>query len=383
MSVLTGTVPYAQSLTSQDVPPPYHFPNVTVNAFAFEVPMGPVQAYCDAMFNLGPVETRRFVYKPMAAWPYALLLFIEYPQMICSDRNRENIGGLVGYQYRGVVSQTEVFLAIPVARYGVSPAGFILDSTMDMALPFIVVGNPMSAVCGREMLGLEKLLADIETGEGPFPDSFRGTVSLPGWRTGAPGENQEMLPFVSVATEPAMPTFWGSIAQASPYSLLQSRAGGEFVQGLAALTGFADRATYGMMPLTMRTVSLKQFRDAADPSTAIYQALVTCRSRYVDVENFRFYNEDRMYLNFQAYASFRPILEVFVEPEALVPGAPAVARAVKAAFRFNATIEFDEMRTIYTAPIDPGPTVSPVPPGRNLIARWWRPWAGFIGAVPK
>ena len=35
--------------------------------------MGPIQAYCDAMFNLGPVETRRFVYRPMATWPYALL----------------------------------------------------------------------------------------------------------------------------------------------------------------------------------------------------------------------------------------------------------------------------------------------------------------------
>ena len=46
-------IPYVQSSASLQVPPPYHFPGVTVNAFVWEASMARVQAYCDTFFNLG------------------------------------------------------------------------------------------------------------------------------------------------------------------------------------------------------------------------------------------------------------------------------------------------------------------------------------------
>ncbi|HEX3406789.1 MAG TPA: hypothetical protein VHS81_06090 [Caulobacteraceae bacterium] len=157
-------IPYVQSVASQEVPPPYHFPGVTVNVFVWQTAMAPIQAYCDRYFNLGPAEERGFVYKPAAFWPYATLLFLDYPVMISAGRTPQNVGKEVPYSDRGIISQTEVFIALPVVRYGIGPARLALESTLEWALPFIVVGNPMSCVCGREMLGMGKLLGHRDRG---------------------------------------------------------------------------------------------------------------------------------------------------------------------------------------------------------------------------
>jgi hypothetical protein len=85
-------IPYVQSAASQEVPPPYHFPGVTVNAFVCEARMEESQAWCDKFFNLGDPAARGFRYAPAALWPYALLLCIDYPVMISASRTPENIG---------------------------------------------------------------------------------------------------------------------------------------------------------------------------------------------------------------------------------------------------------------------------------------------------
>jgi len=137
-------IPYVQSATSPEAPPPYHFPGVTVNAFVWEARMGPIQDYCDRQFNLGSLEERGFVYRPVAFWPYAMLLFIDYPVMIIADQSSSALGGQLPFSDRGVVSQTEVFVALPVARYGATLGKLLTQSTVETALPFIVVGNGVS-----------------------------------------------------------------------------------------------------------------------------------------------------------------------------------------------------------------------------------------------
>ena len=57
-------IPYAQSVASQEVPPPYYFPNVKAYAFVWEAEMNKVSEYCDTFFNLGTTKTRGFVYGP-------------------------------------------------------------------------------------------------------------------------------------------------------------------------------------------------------------------------------------------------------------------------------------------------------------------------------
>lgn len=371
-------IPYAQSVASQDVPPPYQFPGVTVNAFVWEVEMGPIQAYCDRYFNLGDPKSRGFAYRPVSFWPYATLLFIDYPVMISSGRPSHGPGPEPPYCDRGIITQREVFVAIPVARYGLTPGTLIADSTLEWALPFIVVGNPMSAVCGREMLGMGKLLADIEMAESAFPQSFLGRVRLPGWRSLEPGNLQEIMTLVEVTTAPALPTFRGSAEDTSPWTLLQSREGGWLMDSIATVADSIDKATLGTAPTTMRTIALKQLRDAANPGKALYQALVSCRSKYSNITGFQFYNENDVDIRFNDIGSFGEILRVFL---GLPPGPPTGTRYCfqpKAAFRFNADINFDQMRTIYTFPVDRGPDLPPVQATRDLASQWYRPWAGFF-----
>jgi len=374
-------IPYVQSATSPEAPPPYHFPGVTVNAFVWEARMGPIQDYCDRQFNLGSLEERGFVYRPVAFWPYAMLLFIDYPVMIIADQSSSALGGQLPFSDRGVVSQTEVFVALPVARYGATLGKLLTQSTVETALPFIVVGNGVSAVCGREMLGLEKLVAEITTAEGVFPDSFKGSIRLPGWRTWTAGVMQEMLPFLEVETAPALSTFRGSPPETSLATLAQSREAGWMLEEMVNGSNFVEWASLGLVPTSMRTVSLKQIRDAVDPSKALYQSLVTCRSYYYDITNLRMYNENDITITFHDTGSFHEVLQVFLQLDSPTPTGKPITFRPKAGFRFNADIDFDQMRTIHTFPVDRGPGLPPVPASSDLVARWLRPLRGFFGPV--
>ncbi|RZV36145.1 MAG: hypothetical protein EX262_00400 [Sphingomonadaceae bacterium] len=374
-------IPFVQSAGSEQVPPPYHFPNVTVNAFVWPVDIERVQSYCDTNFNLGSEKERGFVYRPAPFWPYATLLFLEYPVMISSGRLRQDIEECP-YSDRGIISQTEVFIAIPVIRYGIGPAGLLTQTSLEWALPFIVVGNPMSSVCGREMLGLGKLLADIETGEGDYPDSFAGVVKLPGWddldETNNPMEKME---FLSVCTNPVLPTFRTSKSpKASLATLFDSREASIVIEEIANISNFITDASLGMIPTNMHTVGLKQYRDAADLDRAVYQAITTCRARYSNLDDFRLYDESDIRIAFHDKGSFHEILEVFLEVDETPCNDFHIVQPV-AGFRFLADIDFDQMRVIHSFAIDRDNGLPPIPAQSDLTANWARPLEGFFGPL--
>jgi hypothetical protein len=369
-------IPYVQSSASQEVPPPYYFPGVTVNAFIWEAQMDRVEAYCERFFNLGTTKERGFVYKPVPMWPYAMLLFMDYPTMISTAS--QSIAPEPEYSERGYVQQSEVFIAFPVIRFGTTPANLMFATTIEWAIPFIVVGNAMSAVCGREMVGLRKLLAKIELERGPFPGSFKGCVGLPGWPT--PDGKQKEEPFLKVDTAPTLPTYRGN-PTSSIWSLFQSREAGWGFDEIANAANGLNQLTSGLTPNEMRTVSLKQIRDAEYPTKALYQALVSCLTRYSNVREFKFYNERDVSITFSTAGSFRHVLELFHD---IPPDAPTAVRHAlkpKAAFQFMADIDFGDMRTIHTFGVDRGPGLTPVRASSDLAAPWARPWLGlFRGA---
>lgn len=373
-------IPFAQSSTSEQVPPPYFFPGVTVNAFVWPVNIDRVQTYCDQTFNLGTEEERGFTYRPAALWPYATLLFLDYPVMISSNPLPQDIGE-VAYSDRGIISQTEVFIALPVIRYGTNPETLLTQTTLEWALPFIVVGNPMSSVCGREMLGLGKLLADIETGEGWYPDSFEGSIKLPGWPTLKPGVQMQEMPFVQVRTNPALPTFRTSQSpKRSLSTLFESREASVAIEEIANLSNFITDSSLGMIPTNMRTVGLKQYRDAKDTGRAIYQSIVTCRARYSNLDKFKMYDEADIQIEFWDRGSFNQILQVFLDvgPE---PTNKTVQVKPVAGFRFEADISYDQMRVIHSFPIDRENGLPPIPAQSDLDANWARSIKGFFGPL--
>ena len=372
-------IPYVQSSASLQVPPPYHFPGVTVNAFVWEASMARVQAYCDTFFNLGSAEERGFTYRAVPQWPYATLLFLDYPVMVSSNPHQDT--GDTPYCDRGIISQTEVFVALPVMRVGAGPAKLVTHSELEWALPFIAVGNPMSAVCGREMLGLGKLLAEITTGEGKFPYGFQGIVKLPGWSEQRTGVRQQVLPLLTVQTGPLLPTFRGSDPIESIATLLQSREAGWAMSNMASVANLVDTASIGLLPTSLRTVGLKQYRDALDPERAVYQALVTCRSHYSNVREFCLYDEDDVDIEFNDVGSFHDILSVFLEIGETPTGAMITAKPV-GGYRFMADIDYDLMRVIHQFAIDGPDGQLAIPARSDLVARWFRPWHGFFKREP-
>jgi hypothetical protein len=272
-----------------------------------------------------------------------------------------------------------VFIALPVVRIGTAPGTLAANTALEWALPFIVVGNPMSAVCGREMLGLEKLRAKITFGESVFPESFSCRMELPGWTPLDPDSHQRMLPCVDVDTGPVTPTFRGSSRPSSLWTLFRSRLASSLIDGLGTAANLVDEATAGVMPTTMQTVSLKQFRDALEPERALYQALIGCRTKYTNIQNFRFYKEDDVRITFHEQKSFQSIGRLIEPPRSVVGSSPIRTVQPKAAFRFNADIDFDNMRTLHTFPIERENGLPPTPASSDLTAPWLRPWKGFFG----
>jgi hypothetical protein len=371
-------IPYVQSVASQEVPPPYKFPGVQVNGFTWEANIDHVQAYCDHFFNLGDPKDRGFTYVAAAFWPYVQLVILDYPVMIsASQKMPRGLIDLTPFSDRGVVSQREVFIALPVVRIGNTPLSLLTNTALECALPFIMVDDPNSAVCGREMLGMEKLRAGILLGESTFPDSFQARVTLPGWLSTS--TTQQMLPFLDVDTGPAVPTFRGPPDTKSLWTLFRSRAAERLMESATTGVNSIDTLSAGTVPTAMQTVSLKQFRDAALPERAIYQALVGYRSKYSRITNFQFYKEEDVNITFHEEGSFGDTLR-FVE---LPPGNPSDRNKPfktfhpKVAYRFTADIDFDNMLTLHTFSVD-RPDLPPTKSTSDLIAPWLRPWRGLF-----
>ncbi|MGQ7829654.1 hypothetical protein [Altererythrobacter sp. Z27] len=378
MKHVRPSIPYVQSSSSQDVPPPYHFPDVTVNAFIWPAQVEAVQNYCDTFLNLGTRDERGFEYRPAAAWPYAMLFFLDYPEMISSNREPQDIGECP-YPERGITTQREVFVSLPVVRYGNGPLGLIANSDIECVLPFIVVDKPWSCICGREMLGLGKLLAKIEMDEGYYPDSFQSRVRMPGWKTGHPGEYLQEHTFLKVKTGPALPTFRLEKApEKSLATLFQSPAASLGISTMSDFGNFIDFASAGLFPTAMRSLGLKQYRDAKYPERAIYQALVSCRSQYGNLRDLRLYDEKNVKIRFRDTGSFHQILKVLLKVGPSPSGKKIKAKPI-AALRFKADIDYDHMRVVHEFPITGGDGIVGRPAHSDLSARWFRPLKGFFG----
>lgn len=371
---------FVESVANQQMPPPYHFPDVTAHAFMFEAPMNAVQRYCDSHLNLGSDADRGFRYGAMPFFPYAALMAIQYPVMMsyCGDKLGYNE---VPFAKRGYTSQNEIFVAMPVLRRGLNPATALLESTLEWALPFVAVDNSTSAFSGREMLGLPKLMADLSFGESSFPGSFACSAELPGWKSAA--AVQQTLDFLKITTGPPIGSGPGTVPTSSFFRLLSGhymRRGLEVAS--AALSGLEGVAN-GLLPSFMHTVALKQFRDAARPDLAVYQALVSSRTRYTDISNLAFYDEQDIEIVFSGYPSFWNVLRVFMElperpPEDAADGHPVSLRPV-AAYSFNADIDFDQVRTLHTFIADGVPVkAGHQPQDDTALASWVLPWRGFF-----
>ena len=110
------------------------------------------------------------------------------------------------------------------------------------------------------------------------------------------------------------------------------------------------------------------------------QALVTCRSRYSNLSDFKMYDEADIHIQFNDIGTFNEILQVFLEVGGEPSGSPFYLQPV-AGCRFTADIDFDQMRVIHSFAIDRDNGLPPIPAQSDLTATWARPLKGFFGPL--
>ena len=235
------------------LPPPYRFPGVSIIGFVLESTMPAVQSLCDKYLNIGSPEAQGFYYK--AASNYVLMEVLHYPRMECTQPPFSN---------HGFSSQNEIYFRVSVTKLQVFPsAGFLLTQERQWFVPFIFVDNPWSLVSGREVVAYPKNLAsfDLPISETALYPIKVSTHVIDPYAANTPLCLKEFVEVRSGRVPPISPLEIGPW----PWSL-----------PLSALPELERRRRPSLKfdPFKATNVGLKQFRDAKDPRTACYQALV-------------------------------------------------------------------------------------------------------------
>ena len=237
---------YVNQIGDAQFPPPYNFPDVKILSFRLPASLAALTLLCDELLNIGDLDDRGFTFRPL--FPFVDLEVLHYPKMEYA----------ILPQF-GVISQHECYVRLFVMKYLLVGGWLVPDGEVAMYCPFLVVDNPLSAFSGRDVLGFPKLIGAISpySTAHPFP-----TIST---MTFSPGSAQaSVLPVVEIRPAPhgapAPPLLkwpWGDIGDAFLTPWRQALGG-----------------SLHFDPMLFASVQMKQFRDAQDPLSACYQAIV-------------------------------------------------------------------------------------------------------------
>lgn len=230
-------------------PPPYSFPGMTITSFVLPAGLIELQGYCDDYLNIGQQ------YEFTAIGPYIILGINTYPKMVSES-----------VQDLGFTSQNEYYFMFPVLRTMSTWGSFLslgkAAPEITWVFPYIGVDNATSAFCGRELLGFQKMVGQIEVdtdGQG----RFFATVQMPGFPKASSNTAQQSLPLLAINTGLPKPPQAGLTF---PWDLWSSAIDlGQILPAAKPLLAALDQYS---------VTNLKQFDDPADPKSAIYQALV-------------------------------------------------------------------------------------------------------------
>jgi hypothetical protein len=235
------------------LPPPYQFPQVSINSFRLRGTLDAINKLCENFLNIGTEEARGFRY--VAASPFVDMEVLHYPRMKCTSPP---------FSDQGFSSQNEIYFRAMVAKLEPSSGtNFLSPTWIGWFVPYIFVDNPWSLISGREVIAFPKNLArfDFGTSQGtsPYPIKVSASVLNPYSPTTIlrPGEVVNIQLGARARSKPPIgPWPWGDIDMSDIPSFLQD-----------------SLDVFRKIP-KLSLIGLKQFRDAQDPSIACYQALV-------------------------------------------------------------------------------------------------------------
>jgi hypothetical protein len=254
--------------------PPFKSYRLVTRYYPLPANIQRLQRFCDEYINFTndaariPEEAGRFV----AFLPYVFLIFLDHPHLeVCS-------------QHRNWFRQRELTFGFPVEWYRKRAGRWRFEGWV-FVNPFIYLDSSLGLTTGRELQGWPKKMAtfeDVTTSRGSSggrPCSIRMSTSV----ANMPADPARLVPhlllelterrdprrgdlFQNWLAAAANTTFrmWGGLARTLGPGVFPTDPLIQLDRWRTFITSAAD---FGI-------VTLKQFRDAADPETVAYQALI-------------------------------------------------------------------------------------------------------------
>ncbi len=241
-------------------PPPFLSTEGSFRGYLLRGDATKIAALVDRVYNVPAAGT--VVYRPMfGAW---LLLQSGAFKKVSSQAP--------GFENWGYVDEAQVSIWIPV-QAGRVEDGVFVGERIGMAVPYILVNNPMSYAGGREIYGYPKTLGIFDPASG-VGDPL--TVQAFGGQFSAQSEArwQQLLELRHTGTPPA-----AGAAATAPWRPLEdareplARAWAGLAEGLPELS-MLESILAALTGHQTIQVFLKQFRDVAVPGKACYRHVV-------------------------------------------------------------------------------------------------------------
>ncbi len=239
-----SALPHYVGLGAQPTSPgPFHCRQGTLRGFVLEADQAKLDAFSHGAYTkpCGAAVS----YSPWS--PYVVLLVGGFQSVSCT------IGPYAGW---GSVREVQASIWLPLIASTSDPRQ---ADRLVLAVPYILVDNPMSYLGGREVYGYAKTMGRFT------PDSgFGPTVTVEAYGGNfAQGNQAGWHPLLEVACvngQPRTSDTWGSIL--------------ELLAGLAPGLLAHPELLVDLLAGQPSQVFLKQFRDAHDGTLACYQAVI-------------------------------------------------------------------------------------------------------------
>ena len=233
----------------QQSQPPWSFPGMTLNAFAFRATLASLETWCEQTLN--DASDSSFV----PALPIVYLCVAQYPKMVVQK-----------HPSYGYSTQNEYFFMLPVIRV----VEDILPIELGWAYPFMGVTNATSVVSGQMVLGLPKVYGEITVQQVATAETLVADIAMLALLEHSAGTQQKIEPLIQLrATNPVA----GPAAMNFPTGLLNLPG----VQALASsdLLSRIEEAIAG--DITGVGFGIRQLRDCETPTEAAFTDVVRMR----------------------------------------------------------------------------------------------------------
>lgn len=263
---MTNRVPFIKDPVEVQIPGPYIYKDWLLSGLPIPADEHKLQDYLDTYLNIGKKEDRGCTFVALTPAVYVEVSYYPWARSLWNDE--------IGF----CTSQFEVTLTIFAVRLDLQKRPIDIVATVAYAF----VSNSWSLITGRAILGITKLLGNIETSVTPgqvYPTSLE---SLAQRELGADQPIQS-YPILSIDAQAAdRPAYEGVCNRLGPVDALYGRHGAlPFSQRLTShfeipVEELVELCRNVTIAYGVPAVQLKQLRDSESPEKACFQGLVEC-----------------------------------------------------------------------------------------------------------